>query len=197
MKFDQKENLDIIFETLFTPYKTRVQDVVKIHKAMIEKNMISSEKDIINDHIAFRSLGVPNLGIASLEKIFLHYGYEKKDHYYFEQKKLDAYWYSPPQSKYPRIFISELRVKDLPEQTQSIIWNYTKDITVDPIDELDLDDAESVGAFFENPLWKLPTLADYESLQQQSEYAAWVIYNSYYLNHYTISIHELPEPYKK
>ena len=87
MKFNKTSHLDIIFEALFTPYKTRVADVKKISQAMIQKGMISSEEDIINDHIAFRSLGVPNLGIASLEKIFSHYGYTKKDHYFFEQKK--------------------------------------------------------------------------------------------------------------
>ncbi len=29
----------------------------------------------------------------------------------------------------------------------------------------------------------------------ESEYAAWVIYNRYYLNHYTISVHDLPGAY--
>lgn len=195
MKFDKKEHLDIIFEALFTPYKTRVKDVKKISHAMIEKGIIDTEKDIVNDHIAFRSLGLPNLGIASLEKIFLHYGYVKKDHYYFEQKKLDAYWYSPPQNKYPRIFLSELRIGDLSNKAQSIISSYTKKITSDPIDSLDLNDPIATGAFFEKPLWDLPSLADYKTLLSESEYAAWVIYNRYYLNHYTISIHELPKPY--
>lgn len=196
MKFDKTEHLDIIFEALFIPYKTRVADVKKITQAMIKNGMINSEQDIINDHIAFRSLGVSNLGMASLEKIFLHYGYTKKDHYFFEQKKLDAYWYAPPEDKYPRIFLSELRVSDLSKKVQSIISSYTKHITSDPIDALDLNDPEATGAFFNTPLWELPTLADYKTLQSESEYAAWVIYNRYYLNHYTISIHELPQPYK-
>lgn len=196
MKFHKKKPLDIIFKALFTPYKTRVKDVKKISEAMIKNGMITNEEDIVNDHIAFRSLGLPNLGINSLEKIFLHYGYEKKDHYYFEQKKLDAYWYSPPHDNYPRIFLSELRIGDLSERAQSIIKNYTKNIISDPTDALDLNDPLVVGSFFEKPLWNLPSLADYKTLQLESEYAAWVIYNRYYLNHYTISIHELPEPYK-
>jgi hypothetical protein len=32
-------------------------------------------------------------------------------------------------------------------------------------------------------------------LLKESEYAAWVIYNRYYLNHFTISIHNLPTGY--
>jgi len=196
MQFNKKEHLDIIFEALFTPYKTRVADVSKISQAMIAKGMITDENAIVNDHIAFRSLGVSNLGMASLEKIFLHYGYVKKDYYYFEQKKLDAYWYAPPEDKYPRIFLSELRVGDLSDQAQSLISNYTKKITTDPIDSINLNDPIATGAFFNTPLWDLPTLADYKTLLKESEYAAWVIYNRYYLNHYTISIHELPAAYK-
>ena len=30
---------------------------------------------------------------------------------------------------------------------------------------------------------------------KESEYAAWVIYNRYYLNHFTISVHNLPQGY--
>jgi hypothetical protein len=54
-----------------------------------------------------------------------------------------------------------------------------------------------VVEFFEKPLWKLPTLSDYNTLLNESEYAAWVLYNRYYLNHYTISVHELPNGYDR
>src|SRR5690606_15374164 len=96
---------------------------------------------------------------------------------------------------YPRIFLSELRVKDLSEKTQQTIAKYTAPLTQDPVDLLDLNDAEAVGQFFYKPLWDLPTTQDYKTLLEESEYAAWVIYNRYYLNHYTISVHELPEGY--
>lgn len=186
------EALDKIMAALFTPYRERVPDVEKIVNAMQHKGMIAQESDIENDHVAFRTLGVPHLGLASFEKIFLHYGYTKMDSYFFAKKKLDAYWYAPPDPKYPRIFISELRVQDLSEASQKIIYSFTQSITSDPVDALDLDNAEQVGAFFHQPLWKLPTAQVYESLASESEYAAWVIYNRYYLNHYTISVHALP-----
>ncbi|WP_405266767.1 DUF1338 domain-containing protein [Cellulophaga sp. Ld12] len=187
--------LEAILEALFIPYRNSVPDVLKVTNGMIAEGIISEEHEIINDHIAFRTLGVPNLGITSFEKIFLHYGYEKKDYYFFEGKKLDGYWYAPPADHLPRIFMSELRVQDLSEQTQQIIHKYTKQLTSDPVDSLDLDAIEAVGSFFHKALWKLPTLPDYLALAAESEYAAWVIYNRYYLNHYTISVHDLPDNY--
>ena len=192
MSNNSQKALENILECLLIPYKERVSDVSKIVTAMLEEGIINDENDITNDHIAFRTLGIENLGIASLEKIFLHYGYKKKDFYHFENKKLNAYWYAPPSKKYPRIFISELRVWDLSKETQEIIYKYTNSIVSNPIDTLNLDNVDDITAFLINPLWSLPSLENYTTLLNESEYAAWVIYNRYYLNHYTISVHDLP-----
>nr|WP_299385376.1 DUF1338 domain-containing protein [Allomuricauda sp.] len=179
-------------DALFIPYKKRVGDVDKIVSAMVQNHLIENEHEIVNDHIAFRTLGVPHLGIASFEKIFLHHGYKRMEAYHFPEKKLDAHWYAPPQERLPRIFISELRVQDLSPGAQEIISKYTSEVAADPVDQLDLNNLNEVGDFFYRPLWALPTLSDYNMLLEESEYAAWVIYNRYYLNHYTISVHELP-----
>ncbi|WP_394749381.1 DUF1338 domain-containing protein [Spongiimicrobium salis] len=188
-------DLKVVMDAIFQPYKNRVPNVNKVSDAMIAEGIIAHEMEINNDHIAFRTLGVPHLGLASLEKIFLHYGYEKRDAYSFEEKKLNAHWYAPPEERYPRIFISELRVEDFSERTQGIVKKYTRNIKADPVDQLDFSKPEEVGAFFHKPLWELPTKADYMALLKESEYAAWVIYNRYYLNHYTISVHDLPKEY--
>ena len=195
--FSEKSTLDTILNGLFKTYFERVPDVKKITNAMIKKGWVSSQEDIINDHVAFRTLGVKNLGIASFEKIFLAHGYQKKEFYSFEAKKLNAYWYAPPNENQPRIFISELRVEELSKEAQDIIYKYTENITTDPVDLLDLNTPKQVVEFFEKPLWKLPTLSDYNTLLNESEYAAWVLYNRYYLNHYTISVHELPNGYDR
>ena len=187
--------LTTVMNGLLRRYTERVPDVKKITQALINQGVISKESDIENDHVAFRTMGVPNLGIASFEKIFLHYGYQKRDAFFFESKKLDAFWFAPPEPHFPRIFVSELRVNDLSETAQKIIKKYTDRITADPSDALDLDDGLAVDAFLHAPLWALPSLSDYQTLLAESEYAAWVIYNRYYLNHYTISVHNLPEGY--
>jgi Domain of unknown function (DUF1338) len=187
--------LQTILDGLMRRYSERVPDVGRVISHMIQRGMIAKASDIENDHIAFRTMGVPKLGIQSLEKIFLHCGYQRRDAYHFEGKKLDAFWYSPPEPIHPRIFISELRVQDLSEEAQRIILSYTQEVAVDPVTELDLNDGHQVDHFLHRPLWRTPTWSDYQRLLEESEYAAWVIYNRYYLNHFTISVHNLPAPW--
>lgn len=187
--------LDAVLAGLINRYKQLVPDVAGIVSAMQQAGIIQNENEIENDHIAFRTLAVPNLGIQSLEKIFLHYGYIKRDFYNFPEKKLNAYWYQPPAEKYPRIFISELRVKELSANAEKIISSYTNEVQADPVHSIDLDNAELVINFLHSALWRLPSLEDYLTLASESEYAAWVIYNRYYLNHFTISVHNLKERY--
>ena len=187
--------LDLVLDGLMGRYRANVPDVAAIIRTMIEKGLIRTDRDIENDHIAFRTMGVPHLGIASLERVFLHYGYRRRERFEFSVKKLTAYWYSPPQPAYPRIFISELRVGELSAESQGIIRAYTDEVRADPVERIDLDDAAAVTEFLHAPLWRTPTWADYQHLLAESEYAAWVIYNRYYLNHYTIAIHSLPAPF--
>lgn len=187
--------LEAVLGGLMRRYSERVPDVERILSAMETRGLVGSRAEIENDHIAFRTMGVPQLGIQSFEKIFLAYGYQKRDPYVFASKKLDAFWYAPPDDRHPRIFVSELRVGDLSEEAQRIIRSYTDEVLADPVDGLDLQDGEAVDRFLHSGLWRLPTWSDYSRLLEESEYAAWVIYNRYYLNHFTISVHNLPEPW--
>ncbi len=191
----RNSTLNGVLGGLMRRYQERVPDVKKIVQAMMKSGLIGAAEDIENDHIAFRTMGVPHLGIASLEKIFLQLGYERRDPYTFPGKKLDAFWYSPPEPQLPRIFISELRVSELSDEAQKMIYSYTDEVSSDPVDALNLDDAEQIDAFLHRALWRLPNYEDFRRLAGESEYAAWVIYNRYYLNHFTISVHNLPEGY--
>lgn len=195
MKYENNSALNVILNSLFESYMKNVTDVGRITAALVDKGVVKTQSDIVNDHIAFRTLGVEHLGIRSFEKIFLKHGYKKKDKYYFESKKLDAWWYAPPSPIYPRIFISELRVNELSDIAREIIRKYTDSIIKDPVDDIDLNNGEEVGQFLHTPLWETPTKKEYDLLLKESEYAAWVIYNRYYLNHYTISVHMLPDGY--
>ncbi|MEJ6699251.1 MAG: DUF1338 domain-containing protein [Flavobacteriaceae bacterium] len=195
MKFQEKKTINLVLESLFETYSKRVPDVTKITEAMVSNNIVSNQSEIINDHIAFRTMGVKHLGIKSFEKIFLKHGYKKRDFYSFKEKKLNAYWYSHSEKNMPRIFISELKVDELSKDAQKIIKQYTNQIKNDPVDNIDLNNSNEIINFLTNPLWTLPSLFHYNELLKETEYGSWVIYNRYYLNHYTISVHELKEKY--
>jgi hypothetical protein len=191
----REKTLQAVLHGLMKRYKERVPDVAAILNAMVKEGVLKDPSEIENDHIAFRTMGVKHLGIQSLEKIFLHFGYKKMDHYYFPEKKLDAYWYAPANEKDPRIFISELRVNELSQSANNLIKSYTDEVNADPVDNVDLDDASIVDEFLHSGLWRLPSWKDYSALAAESEYAAWTIYNRYYLNHFTISVHNFKEGY--
>ena len=61
MKFKDKNTINIVLESLFSTYSERVPDVKKITNAMVLKKIVSDQSEIINDHIAFRTMGVKNL----------------------------------------------------------------------------------------------------------------------------------------
>ncbi|HEY3446529.1 MAG TPA: DUF1338 domain-containing protein [Myxococcales bacterium] len=185
--------LDLVLDGLMARYRAHVPDVDAIVKALIKEGAIGSAADIENDHIAFRTLGVPHLGLASLERVFLHLGYVRRDRFHFAEKKLDAHWYQPPTERHPRVFISELRVGELSTDGQRAVREYTNTVRADPVDGLDLEDPKAIVSFLHRPLWRTPTWTDYSTLLKESEYAAWAIHNRYYLNHYTIAVHGLPQ----
>jgi hypothetical protein len=68
---DRLATLEQVLQGLMRRYQERVPDVSKITRAMVADGLIADADGIENDHIAFRSMGVPQLGIASLERIFL------------------------------------------------------------------------------------------------------------------------------
>mgnify|MGYP001467513772 CR=1 FL=1 len=94
-----------------------------------------------------------------------------------------------------KLFLKPRSLLILKNLFKNIIKHYTSHITKDPVDTLDLNDGNAVDTFLHTPLWNTPTWEDYQYVLQESEYAAWVLYNRYYLNHFTITIQALKEGY--
>ena len=80
--------------------------------------------------MAFRTLDIAPLNIASLEGRLLALGYTRFEPYRFEAKKLDAWAYLPPDPSQPRVFLSELRVGELSEGAQAILRRLAAEATV-------------------------------------------------------------------
>ena len=175
-----------VLDGLLARYIERVPDAQKIVKLMSERG-----DQILNDHIAFRSVE-----LTSILKIFLHLGYEMRmddatgKPFNFEQKKLTAVWLKHPNPNVPRVFVSQFRFNEGSQNLQTIIETYLKDWK-DPIDSIDLNDPNAINQYLHTGQWPTPSYADYCQMQEESEYMAWVLYNKYYLNHFTLTVHEL------
>lgn len=184
--------LDTVLEGLLARHRAAVPDVEAITGALLAEGAIRSEAELENDHLAFRTLGEPRLGIAALERIFLALGYERRDRLEFPAKKLTAFWYSPPAPRYPRVFVSELKLGEISGEAAALVRSYTDEVAADPLAGLDLANGEAIAAWLYRPLWRRPTWADYERLRAESEYAAWAVYHGHELNHFTVAVQGLP-----
>ena len=68
MNFNTGNTLDTFLNILFERYCKNVPAVEKITDTLIKRGVINSQEEIVNDHIAFRTLAVPHLGINHLRK---------------------------------------------------------------------------------------------------------------------------------
>jgi hypothetical protein len=69
---------------------------------------------VAHDHFAFRTFGVPGLGIEPLGAALEDFGYCLRDYHTFVKTNVLAAWYAPPKELYdvlPRIFVSQLQVR--------------------------------------------------------------------------------------
>ncbi|KAK9835453.1 hypothetical protein WJX74_000349 [Apatococcus lobatus] len=142
---------------------------------------------VIFDHMAFRTLQAPGYGIDSIASVFTDFGYKEQDQLDFPNKHLRARWFSPPNpnSKLPRIFISELKVDELSPRARGIIHKYL---------ERTGNAKGRYSAFCAATgvvPWGLLDSDDYDALLEEDEYAAWTLTNGYALNHTTVAVHRL------
>jgi hypothetical protein len=136
----------------------------------------------VNDHVAFRTLNLSPVNLASLEPYLLELGYQPFESYEFPQKKLKAWSYLPNQDQLPKIFFSELLTEQLSTKVQAILNQLVNSID-SPI--------QGPQVFYSGRLWPAITLADYQQLLAESEYAAWVAAFGLRANHFTIAVHRL------
>ena len=145
-------------------------------------DLIESKENskIINDHIALRTFNHNRVNKNKLAEFFINSGYNFVENLHFEKKRLDASYYIHPDKKLPRIFISELRIQDFSSEFQSKI-----NAIIDGVDEKKLSDP----MFLTNGIpWGKISYLDYKKIQEESDYAAWVLSHGYIANHFTVSV---------
>ena len=184
-----------LFDVLWQRYRDRVA-YVQTYEQVIAK----AKATFFNDHIAFRTFASqqPLAGISTISRIFEALGYRAADSYHFEDKQLSAIHFQHPNPQFPKLFISELKVWELPPAERAIInravRGHRPPVSEDllaALQQLDQSNTVSeqllpaiVAQFHELP-WLLPRREDVLELNKTSQYAAWVLVHGYNVNHFT------------
>ena len=145
--------------------------------------LLAEGESIVNDHIALRTFNVGVVALDECAKPFLAMGYEEKDEYCFDAKKLRAkhYEYTADPSK-PKIFISELLVSEFSPEFQDIAKSLVATISANQVQQSNF--------FYSGRPWNV-SLSQYETLLKESDYGAWMAAIGYRPNHFTVSINTL------
>lgn len=168
-----------IFDRLWDGYITQNPATKKVYDLFI-----SEGETVINDHIAFRTFDHSSVNVERLSQVFLKCGYEERGRYHFEQKKLNAkHFEHKTEKEAPRVFISELIIKELSPYLQSIAQDWIGKIPAHIPESNELIHAGNVTG--------LPSYEVYEKLRAESEYAAWLYVNGFCANHFTVSVNHL------
>ena len=186
-----------LFDTLWDRYRERVSYVRDY-----EQVIASAGATFVNDHIAFRTLAAQRhmTGIATVSRIFEALGYRSAGCYNFPDKHLTAIHYQHANGAFPKLFISELRSWEMNTPTREVIarcaGQHRDAICENELADLASLDASSisadvdklfddvVGRFHQLP-WLPPDKADVEKVNEESQYAAWVLVHGYNVNHFT------------
>jgi len=165
-----------LFDNIWQQYVSVTPSAKKIH------HLLGHGKDIINDHVAYRTFNIEKVKLARLAKHFISLGYTECGQYNFAKKKLTAKHFEHSDSNMPKVFISELRVEQFPSDIQSIIHAL--------VAQLPKNVSEREDFLYASRLWQI-SLSDYQKLLMASEYAAWLAAWGYRANHFTVSINHL------
>ncbi|MDI5891287.1 DUF1338 domain-containing protein [Halomonas rhizosphaerae] len=171
-------SLEQFFSRLWDDYTAMTPQASRIHDALV-----ADGETVVNDHVAFRTFDRGPVRLADLEPHLLALGYTRLEPYDFEAKKLRAWGYLPPREDQPRVFLSELKCRELSARAQEII-----DELVDQIDPARIASPEVMWA---GRLWETPTWGEYRTLAEESEYAAWLSIIGLRANHFTVSVNHL------
>jgi hypothetical protein len=197
---DHRDRLALeLFDALWTRYRQRVRYVQQY-----EQVVQAAGGRFVNDHIAFRTIACqrPTVGIVTLARIFTALGYRAAGAYQFPDKHLASLHFQHPVPGFPKLFITELELWQLPEATRRTILRTVRTHRDPPTDETlaALSGANELAAsdrtrllarlvrWFHDLPWELPTAKDVAAVNEVSQFGAWVLVHGYNVNHFTALI---------
>ncbi|GGO65637.1 DUF1338 domain-containing protein [Bowmanella pacifica] len=169
-------NVETLFANLWQDYVAMTPSALKVHQ------LLGDGDELINDHVAFRTFNIDKVNLEKLAAHFLALGYEEKGQYNFEQKKLKAKHFEHADDTKPKVFISELLVEEFSAPVQAIIQKM--------VDAIPADAVNKENFLYSGTHWQVSS-EEYQTLLNESEYAAWVSAWGFRANHFTVSLNHL------
>lgn len=168
--------INALFEKIWQQYLSVTPSAQKVHQ------LLGSGDDLINDHVAYRTFNLDKVNIDKLAANFIALGYQECGTYEFTAKKLFAKHFEHPDQTLPKVFISELLVEQLSAKAQIIINRL--------VNEIDSSQVATGDFLYSGSHWQL-SFDEYQTLLNESEYAAWLAAWGYRANHFTVSVNHL------
>jgi Domain of unknown function (DUF1338) len=169
--------IEQLLDVLWRDYVASTPQAGRIHRLLTQRGEI-----LYNDHIALRTYGAPDIGIAALARPFEALGWRARDRYRLRDKHLRARYWQHAEAALPKLFLSELAVDELSPHAQAVIGGLVAQL---PAGFGEREDLPWAG----RP-WCV-THADYRALLAESEYAAWVAAFGFRVNHFTVDVGSL------
>jgi hypothetical protein len=167
-----------LLEFFWNEYSAITPAAAEIHALLTARG-----ERYVNDHIALRTFNIDPIGIESLAATFVGLGYTPSGEYHFEQKRLRAVSYAPPETGIPHVFISELLVEQFSAELQAAVHALAAQVSPDR--------KNTPALLTELPSWTPVSYGVYQRLMSESEYAAWVAAFGIRANHFTVLINAL------
>ena len=203
MRLSTNEVTAQLLNRLWEAYLSRVPYARKYSELVTQKG-----GDVVNDHIAFRTFnthtGEQPEGIRAIKHLLNFLEYKAVGKYEFKKKKLTAIHFEHPDELFPKIFVSQLEVDQLPEWAQHEIHQaavdtpyLVSDQSLELLSMLKSDGhiprvaAEALvvdlAQYFRRP-WAVPKKEVVLRINDVSQYAAWVLLHGNSVNHFTAFI---------
>ena len=205
MKRTTNEITQLLIDKLWGQFVERVPYAGQYADLVAEKG-----GKITIDHIAFRTFnahtGEQPEGIRAIKHILNFLGYEPVSKYKFPKKKLNSMHFEHPGEALPKIFVSQLEIKDLPNWAQNIInetvhnTNYLlSDRSLELLailkenGSLPIEAAgfliDDLAQYFRRP-WNIPLKDDVLKINDVSQFGAWVLIHGNAVNHFAVLIND-------
>lgn len=196
-----------IIEMLWHDYCKTTPQVKQIENSLHAKNI----DDLTLDHLAIIDLPGTNTGIQPLAEIFNAIGYQTQGSDYLPEKQNDFLWLAeedsigtPAAHVLPQVVVADFRLHEMPEKIRTIIEKYSSQTRPAPIEQIqkliaDGSPASAAAAttliaeYLSTREWPAPTLAEFNIVREFNELLAWVLASGRRPNHFTFSVHLLPE----